>query len=209
MEKKTLLIIAGIAIFLIGGLIFLASNEKTSTDPVGGVALKMAAYAEELGLDVEKFKVDMESDEAGEAVLRGIAEGNAAGVQSTPTILINGAPISDRTEGSIQALIDEAVAAGQKQELPEGYHTKGADEPYVVIEEYSDLQCPACRSAFPLLKKIIEDNGDTTALVYKHFPLTQIHANATAAARATEAAAMQGKFWEMHDLLFERQRDWN
>lgn len=79
----------------------------------------------------------------------------------------------------------------------------------VVLVEYSDFQCPACRSYYFLMKEIKVKFADRIAFVYRHFPLTSIHPNAELAARAAEAAGRQGKFWEMHDLLFEKQDEWS
>jgi protein-disulfide isomerase len=87
-------------------------------------------------------------------------------------------------------------------------HRKGNVDSSVVLIEYGDFQCPACRSYFPLLKQVEQDFGGQIGIVYRHFPLNQIHPNAQEAAQASEAAALQGKFWEMHDILFERQNDW-
>jgi len=78
----------------------------------------------------------------------------------------------------------------------------------VVLMEYSDFQCPACRSYYPLMRQLTQEFGDKITFVYRHFPLSSIHQNAEFAARASEAAAKQGKFWEMHDLLFEKQNEW-
>lgn len=86
---------------------------------------------------------------------------------------------------------------------------KGNPNAAVVIIEYSDLQCPACRAYQPLVKQMAEEYGDRIAVVYRHFPLKQIHLQATLAAQAAEAAGLQGKFWEMHDLLFEKQAEWS
>lgn len=86
-------------------------------------------------------------------------------------------------------------------------HVKGATESAALLIEYSDLQCPACRQYYPVVKQLIEEKGDSFTFVYRHFPLTQ-HVNADEAARAAEAAGKQQKFWEMHDLLFERQEAW-
>lgn len=78
----------------------------------------------------------------------------------------------------------------------------------VEIVEFGDYQCPACAQAHPISKQIIEEfEGDVT-FIYRHFPLPQIHGNALAAAEAAEAAGAQGKFWEMHDKLFEAQDRW-
>lgn len=77
-----------------------------------------------------------------------------------------------------------------------------------VLIEYSDFQCPACAQYQPVIKQFLEENPEVT-FVYRHFPLKQIHKNAVSAAIAAEAAANQGKFFEMHDMLFERQNEWS
>ncbi len=87
-------------------------------------------------------------------------------------------------------------------------NVKGSREAKVVLMEYSDFQCPACRTYYPVLRQLTTEFGDEVAFVYRHFPLTTIHPNAEFAARAAEAAGKQGKFWEMHDLLFEKQNEW-
>ncbi len=84
---------------------------------------------------------------------------------------------------------------------------KGNPNAKVVITEYSDLQCPACAYYNPIVNKLITDMGKDIAVVYRHFPLP-MHANSKAAALAAEAAGKQGKFWEMHDMLFENQAKW-
>lgn len=92
--------------------------------------------------------------------------------------------------------------------IKEGDHSKGSQSPKVTIVEYSDFQCPACAAFYPLLKRVSEEYAGEVAVVYRHFPLRQIHINAEFAARASEAAGIQGKFWEMHDSLFEHQKEW-
>jgi protein-disulfide isomerase len=84
----------------------------------------------------------------------------------------------------------------------------GSAEARVTIVEWSDFQCPACKQAEPALKQILADYPQEVRLVYRHFPLTQIHQQALAAAILAEAANAEGKFWQMHDLLFERQSEW-
>lgn len=84
---------------------------------------------------------------------------------------------------------------------------KGAQTPKVTLVEYSDFQCPACGYYYPVIEKIFAAHQTDMAFVYRHFPLPQ-HKNALAAAYATEAAGAQGKFWEMHGKIFDRQTDW-
>jgi len=86
---------------------------------------------------------------------------------------------------------------------------RGNKDSSVVLIEYSDFQCPACKLYEGLLFQVQEQYGDRVAFIYRHFPLTQIHANADLAARASEAAGLQDKFWEMQDLLFTGQDQWS
>jgi protein-disulfide isomerase len=87
-------------------------------------------------------------------------------------------------------------------------HVEGAASSSVVIIEYSDFECPACRNYYFMMRELMVEFGSKVTFVYRNFPLTEIHQNAEPAARAAEAAGKQGKFWEMHDLLFEKQDEW-
>src|SRR6478672_343329 len=84
-----------------------------------------------------------------------------------------------------------------------GDHVYGNKAAKVVLIEYGDFQCPGCGGAFPQLKTIKETYKDQIAFIFRDFPLTTIHPNALAAATAAESAGLQGKFWEMHDMLYE------
>ncbi len=88
-------------------------------------------------------------------------------------------------------------------------HVEGSSTSPVRLVEYGDFQCPSCGGAHPGIKKITEDYGDKIGFVFRNFPLTSIHPNALAAATAVEAAGLQGKYWEMHNLLFESQQSWS
>ncbi len=83
--------------------------------------------------------------------------------------------------------------------------TMGAKDRKIVMVEFSDFQCPYCASASVNVKQFMAKHKDKVTLVYKHFPLTQIHPEALPAARAAWAANKQGKFWEYHDILFANQ----
>ena len=86
--------------------------------------------------------------------------------------------------------------------------TKGNKEAAATLIEYSDFQCPACGAYYPLVKQLSQEFGDKVLFVYRHFPLDQ-HKNAELASYAAEAAGKQDKFWEMHDLIFEGQKEWS
>lgn len=88
-------------------------------------------------------------------------------------------------------------------------HIKGSDKNKVVLVEYGDYQCPACGSYFPIVKQVVDKYKDQIQFQFRNLPLTQIHPNAFAAARAAEAAGVQGKFWEMHDMLYQQQSTWS
>jgi protein-disulfide isomerase len=88
--------------------------------------------------------------------------------------------------------------------------TRGNKNAPAVLVDYSDFQCPSCAAYYPILKKLENDVGPEKLLfVYRNFPLTMIHKNAQLAAQSAEAAGKQGKFWEMHDKLFENQSAWS
>jgi cyclophilin family peptidyl-prolyl cis-trans isomerase len=87
-------------------------------------------------------------------------------------------------------------------------HVLGKANAPLTIVEYGDMQCPACSQLDPALKTIMSDVSDTVQLVFRHFPLTTIHDKSQITAQALEATSIQNKFWEMHDLLYEKQSDW-
>ena len=78
----------------------------------------------------------------------------------------------------------------------------------VTLEEFGDYQCPPCGELHPTLKKLKQEFGPNLNFIFRNLPLTTIHKNALAAAQAAEAARMQNRFWEMHDLLYENQTLW-
>jgi protein-disulfide isomerase len=82
-------------------------------------------------------------------------------------------------------------------------HVQGDKNARLTLVEYGDFECPHCGMAYPIVKQIQEEFGDELRFVYRHFPLTQIHRMAEPAAEATESAAAQGRFWEMHDAILE------
>jgi len=84
-------------------------------------------------------------------------------------------------------------------------HTAGPDEAPVTLVEYGDYECPYCGMAYPIVKEIQRKFGDQLRFVFRNFPLKEAHPHALHAAEAAESAGAQGKFWEMHDAIFEHQ----
>jgi NhaA family Na+:H+ antiporter len=89
-----------------------------------------------------------------------------------------------------------------------GGHLRGPENAQLTLVEFGDYECPACGAAHPFVKEILNRYPDKVRLEFHHYPLVAVHPNAMAGAMAAEAAGEQGKFWEMHDALFEHQREW-
>ncbi|MDP3982287.1 MAG: thioredoxin domain-containing protein [bacterium] len=102
----------------------------------------------------------------------------------------------------------ETVVQEETAQIRESDQVKGSREASLVLVEYSDFQCPACQFYAGWISQLAETYGDDLAFVYRHFPLRSIHAQAEQAAIAAEAAGRQGMFWEYHDVLFQRQKEW-
>jgi protein-disulfide isomerase len=84
-------------------------------------------------------------------------------------------------------------------------HAIGSSDSALTVVEYGDFECPNCKQAAPAVKLLLGRFGDRMRFVYRHFPLQEVHRHAVAAAEAAESAGGQGKFWPMHDLLFDNQ----
>jgi protein-disulfide isomerase len=87
-------------------------------------------------------------------------------------------------------------------------HVQGAGTSGVTLVEYGDFQCPACDAYYPTIEQVRKQYGDQLKFQFRNFPLVQKHQNAMAAHRAAEAAAKQGKFWEMYNALYSQQKSW-
>lgn len=85
-------------------------------------------------------------------------------------------------------------------------HSQGSSTAPVTLVEYGDYECPYCGQAYPIIKNIQKRLKDNLHFVFRNFPITQVHPHAQHAAEAAEGAGAQGKFWEMHDYLYEHQK---
>ncbi|MGC9521689.1 MAG: thioredoxin domain-containing protein, partial [Anaerolineae bacterium] len=139
----------------------------------------------------------------------GAAEGPTEG--EVPTVAPTGDPnepvtvTSPETPGQCVAspLPELAVRPADETDWVKG---ASLDEADLIIYEYSDFECPGCGGMYPILNEFLGMNPGV-ALVYRHFPL-DFHQHAQITSEAVEAAGAQGKFWEMHDLLFDRSAEW-
>lgn len=85
-------------------------------------------------------------------------------------------------------------------------HITGNDSSEITLVEFGDFECPHCGHAHPLIQRLLKEKGNQFRFVFRHFPLQESHPHAYTAALAAEAAGRQGRFWEMHDLIFEHQK---
>ncbi len=88
-------------------------------------------------------------------------------------------------------------------------HTHGPADAPVTLEEFGDFECPPCGMLHPVLQTMEKEFAGRIRIIFREFPLVPAHVHALAAARSAEAAGLQGKFWEMHDLLYENQKAWH
>lgn len=119
---------------------------------------------------------------------------------------------------TVVIIVAAVVSAGKVDNTPssdtpasavtEGEWTKGPKDAKVTLIEYGDFQCPACGSYEPIVQDVLKTYGDRVLFVFRDFPLYTIHPNAGIGAQAAEAAGLQGKYWEMHDLLYSKQNEW-
>lgn len=110
--------------------------------------------------------------------------------------------LTDKKEAS------NTTFTGDAKQVQSDDHVRNEPGKKVSLIEYGDFQCPSCGSYYPTLKQLEEKYRDHVSFVFRHFPIISIHPNAFSAARAAEAAGKQGKFFEMHDKLYESQSSW-
>lgn len=106
--------------------------------------------------------------------------------------------------------VDETkIIAASEQNGNIADHVLGTTTGKATLIEYGDFQCPACKSAYPNVKELTEAYKDKMIFIFRNLPLTSLHPNARAGAAAAEAAGLQGKYWEMHDILYVEQNTWS
>ena len=123
------------------------------------------------------------------------------GSQSTASPATQGSPVAQQQQQQQKPVVQGVPGA-------EPAHVLGPANAPVHLEEFGDFECPPCGMFHPILTQMKAEFGDKLAVTFREFPLVPTHQHALAAASAAEAAGLQGKFWEMHDLLYEHQNDW-
>lgn len=193
-------------------------------------------YARQVGLDQAEFSQCLGQQENVSLINTQLQRGSSLGVTGTPTFFINNKKLVGAQPTAILMEIIEAELAGSPTTL-DGYsdavkqlaattppsfrimdsrpdvsdaEIEGNPGAKVMIAEFSDFQCPFCkRWTEASIDEVRSRLGDDVAIAFLHFPITQIHPNAGNASVVAICAGEQGKFWEMHDLLFARQTEWS
>jgi protein-disulfide isomerase len=104
-----------------------------------------------------------------------------------------------------ESMQDESTSPRLLIPVGEDDHLQGPANAAVTLLEYGDYECPHCGQAFPIIKQLQKTMGNRLRIAFRHFPQNSVHPHASVAAQAAEAAGAQGKFWAMHDMLFEHQ----
>lgn len=165
--------------------------------------------------DVKKAIGCMNDGQKASIVNADTAEGTALGVNGTPAFYINGRLIPGAVPfEEFKKVIDQELgtvamdASVERKTVAIGNAaTKGQAGASITMIEYSDFQCPFCGRAHPTVQQVLKEYDGKVVFAYKHFPLS-IHPRAQKTGELAECARDQGKFWEMHDALFEFQNDW-
>jgi Na+/H+ antiporter NhaA/protein-disulfide isomerase len=174
--------------------------------PVGWGALAGSGAAAGIGFTVSLLIAGraFSGDQLDEATLGILCAAGLSGLVSWSVFkLINRLPYKRRLRllvGRSEQLVDLATEID-----PDEDHIRGPEDAAVTLVEYGDFECPYCGRAEPILRRLLSEIEDDVRFVFRHLPLTDVHEHAQLAAEAAEAAGAQGRFWEMHDLLFDHQ----
>ena len=200
-----------------------------------GLKDTLYAYAKQLGLNEAQFDACVNNQQTLSIINAGLQSGSSLGVTGTPTFFINNKKLVGTQPIAILDEIINAELKGSPTTL-DGYSTavkqlaatnpptfsivatkpditgapiEGSANAKVIVAEYSDFQCPFCKQwTDSALRTLRAELGNDVALAFLHVPIVQIHPNAGSAAVVAVCAQQQGKFWQMHNLLFAKQNEW-
>lgn len=201
-----------------------ATTSAPAANPLSIDSLKQ--YAKDLKLDTNKFNTCLDNSEKNDAVAKDVSLGGSEGIQGTPGFFLNGYFIggalpfemfksmidfelktgfanSKNYPEDLKKIVDQKlITLTKKQVNLEGAPSKGPANAKITLVEYSDFECPFCVRGYSTVKQIMEAYPKDVRIIFRQFPLIQIHQNAQKAAEASLCANDQGKFWEYHDKLF-------
>lgn len=215
-----LVVLLLVAVFFVGRLSLQVKTMKNTatagTEEKKELSIDVAGLkniAKELGLEGKDFDSCLVEGKFEKKVKDDLAYGTSLGVSGTPTFFVNGIMlVGSQPAGEFEKIIDaeltgktgKDIEAKRKKVQTEVGYIRGGQEAKVKMVEFSDFQCPYCKNAEAVIEDLFNKYGDKISLEYRHFPLS-FHADAQKAAEASECAGEQGKFWEMHNKVFEAQ----
>lgn len=191
-------------------------HDAMFADPSALSPDQLKARARSLSIDGARFDECLDSNKYAKQVAADLEEGKKLGMIGTPGLFVNGRFMGDNrtAEDIAKIVLDELRLAGRPLEArrinpiritvsADGFPSKGPAGAPVTIVEFADFQCPYCRQMVKPLEQVIKTYGDSVRLVYRQFPIASIHPEAQKAAEASLCASAQGKFWEMHDAMYD------
>lgn len=211
MRMKVKLAVAGIVVLLAiaaGYFLYQSFIGYTVYQPQES---KFEQYASSLGLNTEQFNTCLNSSKYRQEVLNDYNDGRLYGVEGTPTIFINDRKLVGALPFSeFQAAVDaELVNPTKNVGIRIGTNPpRGSADAPVTIVIFSDYQCPYCSRAELAVNQVLQQYDGKVKVYFRDFPLSNIHPLAQKAAEASRCAAEQGKYWEYHDMLFQKQSEW-
>jgi len=166
----------------------------------------LVGYAKELGLDVDRFEKDLDSDQTKQVILADQAEGGKRGVEGTPTFFVNGKLHSGTVtlEELTKLVRGEKNRAWALSEITEDLMSRGPADAPVTLEFFADLESPVSLPAMDVVNQIMSQYPSTVRLQFRNFPLS-FHPQAPMAHAAAMAAAKQGHFWEFARYILDHQ----
>ncbi len=208
------LVVAASIVVTNGQGLALFARKAPKTGTISYTLNDIKNWAKKIHLDSKAFNACVDARTFTSRVQQDADSALALGFNGTPSFFINGASfVGAQPFEAFQKAIDTALANPQQAAQPllalqAADHIQGNADAPVTIMEYSDFQCPFCRSFFDntltQIRKTYVDTG-RVKLVYRHLPLQDLHPMAQISAEASECAAAQNKFWEMHDAIFKFQ----
>ena len=149
--------------------------------------------------ETAKQAITTETEVEGEAGAVEVEENETeSATTNEPAAVVN----TTGAQSNLTPLASPAADIPTAAQVRTGDWIKGAEDPILTVVEYADFQCPACSAVSPMLKQLVEAYPDEVQVIYRHFPLVNIHDKAHVAAQAAEAAGAQGQFWPFHDAIF-------
>lgn len=219
MQDKNIYVPAAILVgaIIIAGAIIYAVNPRSGGEEKKETAAEFyRKVAKGIGVDLKQFDSCVSEEKYKDKVAADYTLGIDLEVGGTPSTFVNGVGLEGGAGARLEDAIDKALAGtlGEGADISVGPqdHVQGNREALVTIVEFSDLQCPFCRSFHPLVQEALAKYGDKVRWVYKHFPLTNIHPQAVPAALASECIAEQKGdegFWKFIDEVFKNQEKLN